>query len=477
MTKRKLNEKVNKAHSGALPGVVKLNTDQGMGHYEWGKKVAGHDGKKQTSPIPGMGAFKDQPIAVGYTKAETKMAKAAMGGRTTKMTSAGSKESSDTNTKSPVRKVTESDIRAELAQYRSSVEEGMVGNALRWAGKKAGQVAGNAADAVGAEMGKAASWAGQQVKKGAQALGNKAMNKMGYQGQAFGKAPPPPGMEYVIGADGKEKLAPKIKGDVLPQATREARNAAKKGVMEADQVDPNAPQDPNNQGQDPNADPNAQPAPAEQPPEQVTGQATADTVLDQLPELVAHAKERKVLDPSYNKKALTTDIADTLGVETTDPLVAKVVRFISTTEKISESFKSQVRGDEEAKPLGRVLGDKPKKHPFNDRLVGEDEELPVGEDTVTLDVPLLIRVMEYAKEDAKTDMELHSAVERMLSIGGTLTMDDYHSIVSNLDEEAMVEHIVKVKGGYELKSKKTGKNLGKYPTRAGAEKQIGRAHV
>jgi len=31
------------------------------------------------------------------------------------------------------------------------------------------------------------------------------------------------------------------------------------------------------------------------------------------------------------------------------------------------------------------------------------------------------------------------------------------------------EHIVKVKGGYELKSKKTGKNLGKYPTRAGAK--------
>ena len=35
----------------------------------------------------------------------------------------------------------------------------------------------------------------------------------------------------------------------------------------------------------------------------------------------------------------------------------------------------------------------------------------------------------------------------------------------------VAEHIVKVKGGYELKSKKTGKNLGKYPTRAGAEKR------
>ena len=33
------------------------------------------------------------------------------------------------------------------------------------------------------------------------------------------------------------------------------------------------------------------------------------------------------------------------------------------------------------------------------------------------------------------------------------------------------EHIVKVAGGYELKSKATGKNLGKYPTKAGAEKR------
>jgi hypothetical protein len=38
-------------------------------------------------------------------------------------------------------------------------------------------------------------------------------------------------------------------------------------------------------------------------------------------------------------------------------------------------------------------------------------------------------------------------------------------------KDSVEEHIVKVKGGYELKSKKTGRNLGKYPTRAGAEKR------
>lgn len=39
------------------------------------------------------------------------------------------------------------------------------------------------------------------------------------------------------------------------------------------------------------------------------------------------------------------------------------------------------------------------------------------------------------------------------------------------DEKDTTEHIVKVKGGYELRSKHGNKNLGKYPTRAGAEKR------
>ncbi len=34
-----------------------------------------------------------------------------------------------------------------------------------------------------------------------------------------------------------------------------------------------------------------------------------------------------------------------------------------------------------------------------------------------------------------------------------------------------LEHIVKVKGGYKLVSKKTGRNLGTYPTKAGAIKR------
>ena len=52
-------------------------------------------------------------------------------------------------------------------------------------------------------------------------------------------------------------------------------------------------------------------------------------------------------------------------------------------------------------------------------------------DTITLDIPLMIRLLEYAREDAKDDMDLHSVTEKMieLSKNGNLTMSDYDQIV------------------------------------------------
>ena len=52
-------------------------------------------------------------------------------------------------------------------------------------------------------------------------------------------------------------------------------------------------------------------------------------------------------------------------------------------------------------------------------------------DTITLDIPLMIRVLEYAREDAKDDMALHKVVEKLIGIRdrGILTMDDYDYIV------------------------------------------------
>ncbi len=51
-------------------------------------------------------------------------------------------------------------------------------------------------------------------------------------------------------------------------------------------------------------------------------------------------------------------------------------------------------------------------------------------DTVTLDIPLLIRTLELAREDIKSDEELHRMVERLLNLKNKkeLTMDDYEYI-------------------------------------------------
>jgi hypothetical protein len=61
-------------------------------------------------------------------------------------------------------------------------------------------------------------------------------------------------------------------------------------------------------------------------------------------------------------------------------------------------------------------------------------------DIITVDVPLFIRLLEYAREDAQTDMDLHDVAENIISLstsGKTLSMDDYSAIIGsqeNIDE-------------------------------------------
>ena len=59
-------------------------------------------------------------------------------------------------------------------------------------------------------------------------------------------------------------------------------------------------------------------------------------------------------------------------------------------------------------------------------------------DKITVDVPLFIRLLEYAREDAKTDMDLHNVAEHAIALsetGKTLTMAQYDEIVKNEAKE------------------------------------------
>ena len=66
-------------------------------------------------------------------------------------------------------------------------------------------------------------------------------------------------------------------------------------------------------------------------------------------------------------------------------------------------------------------------------------------DIVTMDVPLFIRALEYAKEDAQEDMDLHEFAEKAIAATkqqGILQMDDYGMLVGEtepIDESVVTE--------------------------------------
>ena len=65
-------------------------------------------------------------------------------------------------------------------------------------------------------------------------------------------------------------------------------------------------------------------------------------------------------------------------------------------------------------------------------------------DKVTLDIPLFIRLLEYAREDAKTDMDLHNVAEKAIAAsetGKTLTMTDYNNLVAGNSEDQEMNEI------------------------------------
>lgn len=56
-----------------------------------------------------------------------------------------------------------------------------------------------------------------------------------------------------------------------------------------------------------------------------------------------------------------------------------------------------------------------------------------GIDSISISIPLFIRCMEYAREDAKSDLDLHLAMERMLLVAKSkgsrpLDSNDYRKI-------------------------------------------------
>lgn len=84
-------------------------------------------------------------------------------------------------------------------------------------------------------------------------------------------------------------------------------------------------------------------------------------------------------------------------------------------------------------------------------------------DRVTMDIPLLLRVLEFAKEDAKTDMDLHDVTENLIDLSKTgqpLSMKDYEDVVDipNRQPAAGDEQINEVGGRYWCKKERRWKD-------------------
>ncbi len=126
---------------------------------------------------------------------------------------------------------------------------------------------------------------------------------------------------------------------------------------------------------------------------------------------------------------------------TTAGSIATVEQPLGSVQKRSGSKKagSMFKGKTTNKPFyeDQVTEDDKiiapgKGNKFKPGLLNKPENSMNPTDTVKLDVPLLIRLLEYAREDANSDMDLHDLAEKLVargSRGKTLSMKDYSYVV------------------------------------------------
>jgi len=79
----------------------------------------------------------------------------------------------------------------------------------------------------------------------------------------------------------------------------------------------------------------------------------------------------------------------------------------------------------------------------------EDQNQQNPEDIVSFDVPLFIRLLEFAREDATDDATLHKVTENIIQAcqdGQVLTMDDYDKLI-DLQEPVDTSNMTSVEDG------------------------------
>ena len=206
------------------------------------------------------------------------------------------------------------------------------------------------------------------------------------------------------------------------------------------------------------------------------GQGKTQKDLESVETLLAALKD----DPERDEKLM--DARETLARE-----------GVTLPESVGESL-GQLKGTDKAKTTKPrpFAGSQP--HPFQGKLVGGEAANPAQQaaiaiakkkakgmreddnptDKITMDIPLFIRMLEYAREDAKTDMDLHDVTERAIELMKShdwLCMDNYDSLVGGettneavWDEPNPKKHHEKLSPSWKAKAKARASAAGRpYP--------------
>lgn len=108
----------------------------------------------------------------------------------------------------------------------------------------------------------------------------------------------------------------------------------------------------------------------------------------------------------------------------------------------------------------KVIGSRHSTDPNSYRKAFGEDANPT--DKITMDIPLFIRMLEYAKEDAKSDMDLHDLTERAIQLmkeHDYLCMDNYDTLVGGQTtggEQAIEGRFDEPLSGWRIVDKKHG---------------------
>lgn len=155
------------------------------------------------------------------------------------------------------------------------------------------------------------------------------------------------------------------------------------------------------------------------------GAVTNETVKKAL----AKAVKNVMSNPNYYTNLLEDATYELLGMK-----------------KPNRKKSSEVTEMEEVKAKDNKAKNQMEKPKVVKESVDLDEKRKNPTDYVMMDVPLFIRMLEFAREDATSDMDLHDVAEKLIKLsaqGKPVTMKSYDSIVAMDDSKEATDEAAK----------------------------------